>query len=596
MYVSKLQRASKVYVCDNSYFDYENRSCKLKKFLLWAQANDFQKKISIIEPEKYDSVRWSANQESVDRVMQRFNRLRSNRGDEYYLGGYMARRLQQYYAIKEYAEKISKSLDSVLVYPIKYKLMGLDGSRRKPSLAKILNGFVLLTFAVGLPLVIAREASRYVSFRGWKKPIKADLCLDIALGPSIEKNGTATLGRYSDTFLVEKEGKFALHNHVFIDVRRGREIDERWRSFLQEADANLITLGRHAIVIHPFRLATLIFENYLRWGRIAFSRTNRGFSWSLYERWLHILFHVELFRAQLIFDGITTKVYLSRHDYSPVHHVLGAECCKRGVRHIGLCHSPSGGVGYSPNMAILSFDEYLIYSGIFKEKFFPSWLRWYRGTIHEIGVWRSAFSSQWKQRNHYEDDIQRVLSSLGNRYTVGIHLPVPGTFLFDRSATEEWVALFKTIIDKMSDTAFIFFPRRISSAPRYFVDLIEGLEVSGRAGLSYKINPHWDQSYPWLGVCDLMVACNYSDVALESISCGVPALSYVLTGKNYSIRSIMYDKLQVYRPCDLIVAIESYRDGAWLSQEEFHLIREGLTGGIEYGHLERIKSILAQSL
>lgn len=556
----------------------------------------FQSKLVIIDPKKYDNVRWSVNESSVDKVHKRYDALRRKQGDSYYLAGYMARRMQQYIAVKEYVENISKLLKSEIIYPHQYKLMELDRFRKKGIVRCTSKISILTAIAVALPFIITREILRHVNFGIRNYIIKADLCVDATMGPSINKDGEPTLGRYADTFLVEKEGKFALSNHAFIDTSLRKDAAQKWRSFANHNDVNLITLGRASIKITPLVFAKIIYLNYLRWMRVVFSEEFSVSRWSIYETWLHLLFQVELVRAQIIFQAINTKIYLSRYDYSPMHHVYGAECSRRGVKSIGLCHSPSGGVGYSPNMAIISFDEYFIYSRVFSERFFPSWTKWYKGTLHEIGVWRSSFILDWKHSALYEDHVKKLRSSLGNRFTVGVHLPVPDTFLFDEKTTLRWMTTFRRIVDKMNDTGFIFFPRRLSSKVDKFNTLVQDLKVPGRSGLSNDINPNWDQSYPWLGVCDLMVGCNYSDVTLESISCGVPAVSYNVTGYSSSIRSKNYPKFQVYSEDELIEVIRTNRDGTWMSKEEFQSLRHELVGGIYCGHINHIKNVLMRFL
>jgi len=589
-----IKKSEKILIVDNSFFDFVDRESRIESFISWLKGEGVSViNINVIKLYDNDKEAWSANIDSINESLNWVAPLRQSSGDSYYLAGYLAHRLQSKIAITSYHRRLDHKL-------------GFNDSNAKDWTSKIVSTryienlfsflFALL-LTILLPAFLLWKCRKYISIKLRSQQIKyGGVCVDLMHGAELDYRGLSPIGKYTDTFFLEPNGFFSIKNHSFLVYGWFGEHIKKSQDLLGRMGASVFGLIENGIRVSVGALFGLSIINIARWIKLSFLLSAPVGGWTLLSRWNSLLFQLELFNAQLVFSQVNPDVYFSRLDYSYRHHAIGAECKKRAISYIGINHSPSGGAGYTPNMAIISFDKYLVYTSMFWTDFYPSWQMHTQTELIPVGAWRSDFIYQARNSAKLRSESNNIKEKLRSRFIIGVHLPVPQTFLFDKATTKYWMSWVSKILDCYDDVYLVLFPRRIHQAPSYFHELIDAMISAGRCDLATTIQHEWKQSYPWLNVCDMIIGCNYSDTVLEALAAKVPAFSYVVTGKDISVRQSVDSNLAVYDGESLLRMVDNIRNSRWPESDSWSNIKDQLTGDMCANSIYKIKKIIIDSV
>ena len=578
----------RIVLVDPSLLEFVDRSTSIGCFADWLKARGLGGRVIMIDPIKHAGLCWRANISSIECALDQARLMRAERGTEaYYLGGYLAHRMQVRLARAEYVRLVSAELGCSIASASHRK--STPGLLRK----RVLDSILLPLLTVLLLFALIAAALRWVRLvpRARAK-LHGGVCVDLCHGLRLNTEGCVSRdGYYTDTFLVEADGLFRLANHVFLGLGWQPSAIGDWQHTLEAQGATVIgpTTGRTSLT--PVEFLVIVARNLQRWTALALSAARPVGGWSPITRWIHFNYHLDLFRAQLCFHIAKPSAYLSRLDYNHRHHPLGAECSRLGIHFAGICHSPLGGMAHTPTFAINSFNTYFTYKSVFWERFYPSWQE-ARADLRAIGVWRSDFIRQAEAMPGHAVAAESVRKRLGERFVVAIHLPVPQSYLYDRATTHKWMGFFADIVRRLGDMAFILFPRRLHQVPDYFRDLIADMLIPGRCELAEVLNPEWTQSYPWASTCDFVVGCTYSDAVLEALACGIPSVSYADVGRGIAELERFDATLSVYEGPELERVLVLAREGHWPSPQLWARIHEELVGEANGHCIDHIRSVL----
>jgi hypothetical protein len=582
----------RIILVDLSLIEFADWSTSIARFAAWLNVRGLGGRVIIVNPIEHAHLGWRANIFSVEKALDDVHPMREKKSAEtYYLGGYLAHRMQVSLARTEYVRLLSAEL--VGAAPLASAGRGSSSSFVGRALASAL--MPLLT--VLLPFALLAAACRWVRLVPCAKAKRhGGICVDLCQGPGLDKEGRVSRdGRYADTFLSETEGPFRLANHIFLGFGWQPSALADWQHMLALQGATVVgpTAGKTPITL--LELLAMVISNVQRWAVLALCVVGPVGGWCLRGRWAHFKYHLDLFRAQLSFHLARPGAYLSRLDYNHRHHALGAECSRLGIHFAGICHSPLGGMAHTPNFGIVSFDTHFTYKPLFWERFYPSWQE-ARADLRAIGVWRSDFTRQAEAMPGHAASSKEIRQQLGGRFVVAIHLPVPQSYLYDRAVTEKWMGVFADLVRRHRDMAFILFPRRLSEAPDYFRHLVTEMLEPGRCELADTLNPAWTQSYPWRGACDFVVGCTYSDAVLEALACGTPSVSYADVGRGIAELERFDAALSVYDGPTLERVLLLAREGHWPSQQLWLRLRMELVGEADGHCIDRMRTVLLPHL
>lgn len=578
----------RIILVDLSLLEFVDRSGEIARFSARLKLCGLGSRITIVNSIEYAHLGWRANISSIEKALASVQPMRASKSEEtYYLGGYLAHRIQVSMARTEYVRLLS----SELIGAVPPAFPGKGSSRS--IIGRSLGHAMILALTVLLPFALLAAASRWVRLVPFAKTKShGGICVDLCLGPGLDKEGCVPHdGRYADTFLVEAEGPFRLANHVFLGFGWQSPAMADWQHKLALRGATVVGPAAGKVPLSPFELLAILINNVQRWMALGLGAIRPVGGWTPRGRWMHFKYHLDLFRAQLSFHLARPGAYLSRLDYNHRHHTLGAECSRLGIHFAGICHSPLGGMAHTPNFGIVSFDTHFTYKPIFWERFYPSWQE-AQADLKAVGVWRSDFTRQAEALPGHAAASEEIRRQLGGRFVVAIHLPVPQSYLHDRAVTEKWMGVFADLVRRHRDISFILFPRRLSEVPDYFRLLVTEILEPGRCELSEMLNPAWTQSYSWRAVCDFVVGCTYSDAVLEALACGTPSVSYADVGRGLAELERFDAALSVYDGPSLERALLLVREGHWPSPQLWRRLRMELVGEADGHCIDRMRAVL----
>jgi len=570
------------------FIDHENKLQQIKKLLFKLGLG---KKLEIIKTQNHSDLAGKANAMSVDFALAEVSEMRAIRGDSYYLGGYLAHRAQPIYALEAFLRLLSERLNDRCLIKSSYLEFG-------QGFTMSLTVFLLnIGLTVLLPLFLIFEATKRISFVFRTEAIKrSGICVDLCHGPGLGVSGRPqNNGIYSDSFFVKNSGFFSFSNHLFLAHGWNKDQIPMWKEEINKQGGSVFGVLAGRVRMSVLQLLKLIYHNLSVWVSASITRSRPTQGWTVRLRWIHFKYQLDFFRAQVSFTHFKPSVYISRLDYDYRHHALGAECYRQHTHFAGIGHSPLGGVTHTPSFSIISFSTYFAYHEIFWKSFFPA-LQASLADLYQVGVWRTDFIRQSEKINENCKLISALKKKLGSRFTVGIHLPVPQSYLFDDATIERWLMIFEKIIKKHTDIAFVLFPRRIDDAPQTFVDKVRSLVIRGRCELANDLSPQWSQAYSFYPLLDFVVGCTYSDTVLEALACKIPALSYADIGKGMAELERFDPSLSVYEGDAIEDAIIGAKLGHWPSTDLWTKIMNELIITADGGCIDRMQHVLSKYL
>jgi hypothetical protein len=584
--------SKRIVLIDTGLFDFADYENKIQQIVRRLSRLGLVRKLEIIKPHNHSDLVGQANVLSVELALAAVSKMRANRGDSFFLGGYLAQRMQPSYALDMFLRMLSERLDDRCL--IKNDYLEFRGFNRSLTVLFLNIGLTVL-----LPFLLIFESTKRVSLALRAIAIRrGGICVDLCHGPGLDVSGRPqNNGIYSDSFLVKNSGLFSLSNHLFLAHGWNKDRISMWKKEISKHGGVVFGLLSGRTRMSVLCLLNLIYQNLSIW---ISASINKGIpeptgGWTLRLRWINFKYQLDFFRAQLSFAHLKPRIYVSRLDYDYRHHALGAECYRQGTHFSGIGHSPLGGVTHTPSFSIISFSTYFAYHEIFWKKFFPA-LQISSADLHQVGVWRTDFIRQSEKINENTDLISMLKKKLGSRFTVGIHLPVPRSYLFDETATERWIAIFDRIVKNNTDIAFVLFPRRIHESPRAFVNKVYSLVIKGRCELAGELSSQWSQAYSFYPLLDFVVGCTYSDTVLEALACEIPALSYADVGKGLSELEEFDSSLSVYDGKSIEDAIIRAKLGRWPSVDLWTKIENELIMTADGRCIDRIRNVLSKYL
>jgi len=587
--------SDRIYVVNLALIDFVIRDNRIIQFNGWVDKRGWGNKVIILRHLDNDKFSMEANKRSVQMAHDCVSPMRKERSEEYFLGGYIAHCLQVKKAVGLY---VGMHLEELRTNGIRVLcLRGMFDVFLRSYASKLMDLLILPILLLVWAQQIAVQAYRRV--RITSKHVqrkKGGICIDLVHGPALDECTRLPLtGVMSDVFLVESEGAFRLGNHIFLAFGWGGHAIFEHSKKLQDMGATVIGTEVSQVSLTMPEFLNILYTNFRRWLSLWFFSHAPVGGWSLMMRWTQLKYQLDLFKAQLAFVHIVPDVYLSRLDYSYRHHALGAECEYLGINFVGICHSPSGGAGYTPQQGTISFAAYLTYKPIFWENFYPTWKR--SGTdLKDVGSWRSDFILQAKRDGVLRKKRCQLIQYLGKRFIVALHLPVPSTILYDQQAIELWMKWLSELVQRNDDVAFIIFPRRFSNSPKYFHELVQTMIEPGRCELAEDLAPEWKQFYPWVPMCNMVIGCSYSDAVIEALAAGCPALSYADVGMGANELHQFESSLVAFDGNMLNSALQAAKSGAWPTKEQWKRVHDRLVGVADGHSIDRIKSHLYPSL
>lgn len=583
--------AKSIKIVDLSLVERRNCEKELDRFKDYLASKGLLDKSEIIDPFNFADALWEANKTSVDQALAFVRPLRYKEGEAFYLGGFLAHKLQRAFARKLYVTRVADWLKNKgnKVRIVNASWLEKNMFEKKKGYSEAVVEYILFPFlTIGFLLMAAVVLVRSVKFVFKPTGFRGGVCIDMIHGPAYSRKGQITADIMGDTFLAQKEGKYSLPNMSFFCYHSRNSKFEQWYKDLTAAGASLFgpMFGRSVVTWLDF--LKLIFESWYKWLKSIVTMKSPISGWHIYGRFLQAVYFLVKMRAKVWFLYNRPSVYINRLDYNTICHPMAASCKELGVHFAGICHSPMGGTGNTPQIGIISFASLICYTPIYWEEILRSWKNGYTHLI-PVGVWRSDFAVE-AQRQISEQARNSIRCRLGAPFIASLHMPVPGSYLYRTpEAVDTWMQAFEKLLLEREDLSFILLPRRIENFPKYMLDWIDRLEATGRAFLNTRLNPEWKYSYPWICLSDLVIGCNFSDAVNESLACGVPALSYADTGRGY-VQIEKYDKrISVYSPNELITAVIDLMDGKWPSKEFWQAIYKELCPPADGKCRERIR-------
>lgn len=586
--------AERIVVLDVSLLSFEDSRPKIEAFYEYLSRQGLSNKVELVDPIENNAISWKANEQSVEIANSAVASMRGNKSEAFYFGGYIAHKLQFHIAKNLYVREILKQYHDQCDC---YWFIGGKGLQIKKKNINIhlFSSLFIIVFSMLLLPFLLLWVSRKTVHISFKKPVihKGGFCLDLVSGPGQMNGSGLNPDLYGDTCFFESSGLFSHNNFSYLAYGWNNKDNNKWKDLLEDDGAAVFGEKVAAIEVGLLSFVRVVIKNCLVFGSNIFKRNGPDSGWTLRLHLIHLKYIIARFQAQLNFLNHRPSVYLSKLDYNYNHHAIGAVCRQLGIHFSGICHSPLGGTGYTPQMGFISFDSYFCYAPIFWKKYYDSWQNGHTKLI-PIGVWRSDFPVTINQRSDFQEKRKIILQSFSTNFLVGLHLPVPNSFLFRKRDVNRWMDEFEKILYEQKDVVFILFPRRLENSPGYFFDWISQLRKTGRVSIVQDFPPEFESSYPWVSICDLIVGCSFSDVVLEALACGKPAISYSDVGQG-NVQFEEFDPyFSVYSGQDLGNAIEKAKSGNWPSETVWNQLRKNLVWAADGNSRRRIKAELKQ--
>jgi hypothetical protein len=577
-----------IIVPDTSLIDGVDKLFAVDKFCKWLSLFGLDRKIEQHDKFKHDKLIWKVNSLSPKLMKRKVEGISQQKNIKYYFANYLSHRrlslLSKRLFIRKLGEQISDKQKVVIYKDGDYYIL-----KSLVSFLQLLSGLVIFMFLpillliILIRIVLKKICVVYSKTKQFHGGVAVDLMSDITL----DNDGYNYPGNYSDTFFCTSDDQFSIKHHAFLDYG--------WfNKDFKTMESKFLKKGAKVFGIRSFKpkldfrvLINLIATDLMYLFKLI---TDKVSYLKLSNQLMLIRFLSNLFEAQICFAQIRPSVYFSRLDYSYLHHVLGAVCHDMGIHFAGICHSPGGDAGHTNQLSLLSFDTYFIYHPIFANVFYPTWKNSITKLV-PIGVWRSDFMIQVKKLDSISENFD-TRKHLKNRFIVGLHLPVPQSYWFNKKSVTKCVEDYASLISTHKDVAFILFPRRLHEAPDYFIKQIDSLLIHRRCEISSQLQPKRKQTYSWYKDLDMVVGCNYSDVVFEALSCQIPAVSYSNIGEEVSQLWKFDSSLTVYNFHDLSNSIDLARKNLWPSADQWKNINQKLVGKADGNCIARIKSNL----
>ena len=595
-YIPLFWITDKIFVLDNSMLEAKDGRPEIDRLLTFLKILKLNNKATILDPIKYNKELWRANERSAKEINELIQPLRYKRDESFYWSGYLGYRLLLKYSKYYYVENIIKKEGYVKkeLFFVGRKLIsnrGGHGVLKKISIKinHILFGIFII---IGMPLVLSGLMLKNIKFVK-KRPIswKGGLCIDMVHGPALTSKSEIDPDAPADTCFIENDGLFAMKNTSFLAYGWKNKDNKTWKNILETKKSKVFGDQIDPINIRLVDFIKLVQENYRLLLNYFVENDNSIKKKVINYDWFFIKYFVYRLRAQVNFYHNRPSVYFSRLDYSYLQHPLGAVCRRYGIHYSGVCHSPSGGVGLTPSFSLLSYDTYFIYTPVFSKDYFSSWENSHTKLV-PVGVWRSDFALALKDNAEYVIKRKEIREKYHGKFMIGLHLPVPNSAVFTRQAVDYWLGGFEKIINDLHDVVFLLFPRRVENSPQYFKDWIRKTTKLDNCEVANELNPDWGDSYPWIYVCDMVIGCSYSDVVIEALACGTPAVSYNNFGKDIS-QLERYDKnIAVYSIKSLTEMIGLTKSAKWPTTEDWTKYAKEFVGIADGRSRKRMKNEL----
>ncbi len=584
----RLRKNRPIYILDTSLIDFVDRRPEIDKLIDRLKASGYGDNIQVVDPLEHEKERWFANLSGTQKAQQRFSAMTKVRDECFFLGNYLAHR---YMISDSRISYISRIVGRFLAEGVDLDIVGINC--KNPRFIEKIGSKV--TWLLGIPLLLtlfARYSLQSIKFRTTKtESATGGICVDLSYCNICHVDGTIDDGGGSDAVLVQKDGYFSIKNHIFLAMGWPHPCNKVniVKDQIESHGGRVIGDGAGRVEIYWKDFVSCVRENLSSWLKITCGRKIPGGGWTLYSQWLHFKYQLDRFRAQILFNDVVPSVYFSKLDYNHVHHPVGAVCQEKGISFCGICHSPSAGGAHVPQGSIISFEHFFVYSDFFPENLYPTWKSPFT-TLHSVGTWRTDFIHKVKRSVDYLDKIHNIKNKFDNKFIIGLHLPVPNSYLFRQEDVERWMACFENILASNPQVVFVLFPRRLNNSPRYFLDRLERLIGTGRAEIASTLVPEWKFSYPWAAVCDLVIGCTFSDTVMEAWACSTPALSYSDIGKGQVVIE-KYDKnLRAYGCGELENVLRLASQHKWPPTGLGSKLRKEVTGVADGHCVDRIRS------
>jgi len=559
----KFKKNNHFYILDTSLIEFVDKRTEIMDYVEWLKSKGVNKSnITIIDPLEYEEERWFANIEGLKVSQDYFSNMINGDFESRFVGNYLAHIFQIKASLYSYEKKIIKDFENK---GIKLRQIGRNNNLSSKWLGNLGRPFYILIVLIPLLALLTYYIKKNLIFS--KSPTEkfyGGICVDLAFCHVYKDDGTIDNGGGSDAFLVQGKGKFSIEQFLFLSLgwKHNKKIINQLHTRLKDDGAVVIGEYGKKSTLYWKDILKCIFNNLLTLWKVLSKgpQPKGGWDWKTCKFFIKYLFY--RFRAQIAFNNNIPSVYLSRLDYSYLHHSIASVCKEKNISYAGICHSPSGGAAHIPQMSILSFERFYIYSDFIADKLYPTWKNNYTELL-PIGIWRADHIYQCQSSNVYQQKKKVILDKLSDYYVVALHLPVPESYLFREEDVIRWMHCFEKTLLSNKKLYFVLFPRRLENSPTYFISLIEKLCSTGRAKISTNLVPEWKGSYPWTLLCDLVVGCTFSDTVLEAWSVDTPAVSYSDIGKGRAELENFNKSLRLYNCDDFEALLVNASIGKW---------------------------------
>lgn len=527
------------------------------------------KKIIFKDYLETDHEMWQANEKSVQ-IANEIKSLFKSESQSFYFHNYLKRSLQPLIAKKIFL-KLTKA-PSVKIF------LCVAAIPKLPLLSTLIDLFVICLYTCILPLILLNYLRKNTTTNLFPaKKVKGGICFDFIQGMVFDEKGNFDINSLNDTFLINNTN-FNFKNSSFLCL--GWTIKEplHWQTLVESNGANIFGDKLKKIQLSYLEVLKVLFKTFILWLDLflkPYNSNNEG--WRLHAN--HKLkYAYYYFRSLINFNNNVPSVYVSRLDYSPMHHAIAAACNNLGIKTYGTGHSPIAGTGHTPNLSFISFDKFFTYHPIIWEQFYPSWKN-PKTKIFAVGVWKTDFAKNILLLESRVHKINEIKQKLPHDFTVALHLPVPETCLYDKKRVMHWMSGFEEIISKFPQTNFILFARRrLDPYPIYFLSSIQELCKMQNVFLDSNLVDNWGSCLPWLNLCDLVIGCTFSDVMMEALCYGVPSFTYSDIGKGQTFLEKIDTRLTAYSLEELSKTLSQVIEGSWPTASDMDKLQRTLTG------------------
>ena len=448
------------------------------------------------------------------------------------------------------------------------------------------------------PTTNKKTLSKYSLVSTRRERIKATIGIDLVYCNIFDQNQQILTGARSDAFLLHPKSNIKLNDLVFIN--EGWQCNKEIISNIRNNNTPVKIAGS----LYDKKLPILVFLKILykincKYLYESINLVRKKIPLNFQEQFSRSFFHARKIVPYVLFHSINIRAYLSRMDYSEIHHSYASVCHDLDISFHGISHSSSGGIGHVPQLSFVSFDYYYVNSKSFVEKYYETWKNKHIKLI-SVGPWRSDFIKDYSEKN--VKNLRSKFVSDRIKYVIGIHLPVPESYLFNNESISKWMRCFYKTLTIHNDCYFILFSRselkgknsEKDEPNKIFNDYIKMIENTGRGSLSSNYTDPSNGSYIWTKVLDLVVGCTFSDSVLESWVGGTPACSYSDIGKGRVYLDSVDKNLRLYDCKSIDRLLCSLKGMGWPSKSTENNLGT-LFGSQYYGNaisimLENIKS------